>query len=822
MTERCPGCPYPNSPIVEGENLDRPRLVVGMAPGYEEACQKRPFIGPSGQIIRGLIGDRDDVGYTNAVQCYPGEVKDAAQKKQFEEARKLCSHRLLASLEGKDVLALGGDAAHSLLGRPVQITRSRGKQVVAEEARAPVLRALLSLHPVYVLRSGGLASTPGGLLARDVAEWLRPAELTKVRIEIDPKTVELPPKGTPVVVDIETTGLDPRTPGPQIRCYGFSWFSSEVPYSVVFSRANRWVRALLSGRYLLVAQNYPFEMKWLSIHGPGKPCFRQLDSGSYLRDQHAVPAHWHDTMLLGHTAHEDRGPGRYNLDSLAADYLPAGFPTKQELLGEYDVLSAPLDVLMPYCAWDTIKELLLFQRFTKEVYGESLLRVQEPRGRRACAQRASVDDSRSDSSSGGVPPVSGSRRESSAGARLGALRYENVALPAALFLDAIRDRGLLVSRDAIDRELKRIDDGVLAAKKYLERVARKAGLPGTNWNSDVQVRKVLGALKAKPSGVRTETGEHSLNEFSRAGIRALNPKLGKIIDAYGELKGLLHESSDFRGPKGLLATIASDGRLHPYLNQTGTRTFRLSASNPPIHGFDAGRQRCIVAAPGHVLIEADYDGAEVAWAAFLSNDPYLLDVVRSGESLHTKVAASLGIERSAAKAINFALQYGGGTPAVYRKLQEQAWGKFKIEQVDMLIRKRRGLTARYEEWAVERYIEARRTGGVLSVFGAFMRIPGATSFGETLAEAKRLAANSPIQEPASTATLVRAMEMHRAGIEVWLLRHDSILVHTKTPKKTMKLMKSIMENPRFYWGEMPWLRVSFKAGKSWGEMEKVG
>jgi hypothetical protein len=113
----------------------------------------------------------------------------------------------------------------------------------------------------YVHRAGGMASTAGNLFRRDVEQWLRPSVLGKVTIEIDPKTVTLPPPGTPVVVDIETTGLDPKTPGSQIRCYGFSWLCGETPYATVSSDWKPWVEELLSGKYPLVAQNYVFEVK---------------------------------------------------------------------------------------------------------------------------------------------------------------------------------------------------------------------------------------------------------------------------------------------------------------------------------------------------------------------------------------------------------------------------------------------------------------------------------------------------------------------------------------------------------------------------------
>lgn len=818
MSNRCAECPYSDSTVVPGEGLDRPRIIVGMAPGFEESLHRQPFFPGSapGRIVRDLVNGAPDVGFTNAVQCFPGEVKTHEQKERFAEARARCRDRLLAEVRGKEVLCLGGDAAHSLLGRPVKITGFRGT-VLPEGSTAHGGALAATTHPSFVLRAGGLSSTAGQLFRRDVEQWLRPSELAEPTFAIEPKTVKLPPAGTPVVVDIETTGLDPKAPGSAIRCYGFSWFSGKTPVATVTSTVRPWVKRLLSGKYPLVAQNYVFEAKWLARFG-----LKPLVPGDRKRDP------WHDTMLLAHCAHEDRGPGKYNLDSLAADYLPPGFPTKQALLGQYDVLSAPLDVLMPYCAWDCVKELLLFERFTKEVYGED----RDPCVALPARANGSGSRSRPRTNAGA------GKSEDPRANRLGALRLERVAMPAALFLDRIRDRGLRVDRDIVDRELTRVDEGIARCESFLnEKLGTLEG--PINWGSDAQVRTAFKFLGLTPSGLLTESGAHSLDALARVGLMALNPEHAPMLAAYDELKRLRHESSDFRGPKGLVSSIQPAGRLHPFLNLTGTRTFRLSASYPPIHGFDAGRQRCVVPDRGKVLIEADYDGAEVAWAAFHSRDPWYVSIVEEGRSMHTDLAAEIvkrfGLKlsdaefqdlRRACKAINFGLQYGGGVGAIKKVTDETVgWNRFSVDELDRFVTLRKGMAPGYARWAHERYIEAYETGGVKSSFGAFMRIPGAKeSRGEVLSEAKRLAANSPIQSDASDATLVRAMECEAAGIEVLLLRHDSILVQApkRSISRVIREMKKIMEAPRFYWGEMPWLRASFKTGKSWGEMEKAG
>jgi len=792
---RCEACPYQGSTTVPGEGLDRDRLVVTSAPGYEDAVFQKPLTGGLGGLVRDLIGEDPSVGFTHAVACFPGALETEEEKKRFALARAACRDRLLAECEGKTVLALGNDACHSLLGRAVKITGFRG----TTEGNVTA-----TFHPAYVHRAGGIDSTAGNLFRRDVEQWLRPSVLGKVIIEIDPKTVTLPPKGTPVVVDIETTGLDPKTPGSSIRCYGFSWLCGEVPYSCVFPTANRWVKRLLSGKYPLVAQNYAFEVKWIREHGPVFSLWWDSFVEGKLKGLHP----WHDTMLMAHCAHEDRGPGKYNLESLVADYLPEGFPTKQELLGEWHVLTAPLDVLMPYCAWDTIKELLLFERFRGEVYGEQL-------------GTPDLDVVRGGDAARGSTPLRVQRGKSAAiphghvASNRGSTRLERVAMPAALFLERVGSRGLRIGRSNLDAELARIDADTKALDVALRSVA------DLNWNSDDQVREAFRALGLKPSGIKTDTGAHCLNNLSRRGLIARNLEHAWMVALYDVYKHRLHEATNFRGPNGLLAHIREDERIHPFFNLTGTRTFRLSATRPAIQTFEVSRRRCIVPEKGCVLLEVDYDGAEVAWGAFLSGDPWLLDVVKSGDSLHSRVAEEIGIPRKAAKAINFALQYGGGAPAVKRKLDEEDWGKWSESEIAGMIAGRKALTPGYERWAQERYLEAVETGGVLSPFGAFMRIPGAKGTREVLAEAKRQAANSPIQSAASDATLVRALELQ--DLDIWTITHDSVLFNVKKAalRKTVKRVKETLENPHFYWGEMPYLRASFKAGENWGDLEAI-
>ena len=115
------------------------------------------------------------------------------------------------------------------------------------------------------------------------------------------------------------------------------------------------------------------------------------------------------------------------------------------------------------------------------------------------------------------------------------------------------------------------------------------------------------------------------------------------------------------------------GRVHTSFNQAVAATGRLSSSDPNLQNIpvrtEVGRQirRAIVAAPGHVLISADYSQIEFRVLAHLSGDPVLVAAFHDGADLHERTAQRLfgndsGRDphemRSVAKMVNYALLYG--------------------------------------------------------------------------------------------------------------------------------------------------------------------
>src|SRR4051812_40784293 len=119
--------------------------------------------------------------------------------------------------------------------------------------------------------------------------------------------------------------------------------------------------------------------------------------------------------------------------------------------------------------------------------------------------------------------------------------------------------------------------------------------------------------------------------------------------------------------------VDDDSRLHTTFVQAAATTGRLASTNPNVQNVPIrtplGREirGCFEAAPGNVLISADYSQVELRVLAFLADEPVLREVFERGEDVHTATASrvfDLPAEqldkghRSKAKMINYGIVYG--------------------------------------------------------------------------------------------------------------------------------------------------------------------
>ncbi len=148
---------------VFGEGLVRSRVAfVGEQPGDEEDVRGRPFVGPSGRLLRSAMEsagiDADDAYVTNVVKHFKFEREGKRRLHQTPDRTEIVScvpwlEAELRIVQPLVLVCLGATAARTLIGPDFRVTRDRG--VWVESERAPHVTA--TVHPSAVLRARGRA-----------------------------------------------------------------------------------------------------------------------------------------------------------------------------------------------------------------------------------------------------------------------------------------------------------------------------------------------------------------------------------------------------------------------------------------------------------------------------------------------------------------------------------------------------------------------------------------------------------------------------------------------------------------------------------------
>src|SRR4029079_5661321 len=154
--------------------------------------------------------------------------------------------------------------------------------------------------------------------------------------------------------------------------------------------------------------------------------------------------------------------------------------------------------------------------------------------------------------------------------------------------------------------------------------------------------------------------------------------LEALVDAHPVIRPILDHRELIKLKGTYLAALPplanpATGRVHTTFNQVVAETGRISSQDPNLQNIpirsELGRQirRGFVAAPGQVLIAADYSQIELRILAHLSGDPLLSTAFRDRIDVHTQTAAEVfsvpreqvtAEQRRVAKAVNYGLSYG--------------------------------------------------------------------------------------------------------------------------------------------------------------------
>ena len=358
--------------------------------------------------------------------------------------------------------------------------------------------------------------------------------------------------------------------------------------------------------------------------------------------------------------------------------------------------------------------------------------------------------------------------------------FSEIELPLARVLAQMERAGIAVDAARIERFGQQLD----ARMQELTREITEYAGENFNLNSPKQLGDILfDKLQLRPPK-KTKTG-WSTNAEVLESLRGEHP----IIDGILEYRTVSKLKSTYCD--GLLKVVGADGRIRSTLNQTETRTGRISSSEPNLQNIPIrtaqGRElrRCFVARPGWVLVDADYSQIELRVMAAMASEQTMLHAFREGEDIHTLTASQVfGLPpalvtpalRTRAKAVNFGIIYGIGAFSLgkdigvnFREAQDYIDGY--LNHYPSV----RDYRARLIEQAKER-------GYAETLFGRRRPLPELASSQRQLREfGERVATNMPIQGTAADIikiAMVRAAgRLEREGLRARLLLqvHDELV-----------------------------------------------
>lgn len=771
----CHECPLfsPENAFVPSLIPPSPKImVVGEAPGYQEAAKGRPFVGPSGQLIKTVLKNYDykpsEVGFTNACLCRP--PGNATPPKA---AVNCCRPRLMAELRDSrvdSVLALGGTAASATIDDNRGITGLRigpPKLPTQSLAGSKVLRVVPTWHPAYCLRSAdnfpALVTDVGKLGEATRPAWVPPSFTVVDDEESAVKALSILDNicdsSDMLVVDIET-GLDKDVSfdhpnNYDLLCIGLGYAKGKV--LVVGEEACKSPVVLLALQELLlkvkiVAHNGKFDLEGLfPTLGALKLSF--------------------DTMLAHYSLDERSGMKIHGLKILAIEELGApdyALEISTYVSGKQSYANIPRPILYKYNAYDVGCTWDLRELFEERMDRNDVRRVHDH------MVRASNE--------------------------LMYLELNGITVD--------REYSLTLQADYQTRltEIETTLSGIVGDNTF-------------NPRSPKQVKKFL-----HNQGIVTEsTDEKHLVQIKKRISRA--GKAGLFIDT---LLMYRFEQKRFSTYVMGIRKRLYRGRVYCTYMLHGTTSGRLSSRNPNLQNIvrdKAIRRQFVPASPNNVLMQCDYKNVEARVMTTMAKDEYLRKLL-SNPDPNYKFFNELSDELYGAgkwdkedyvrtKAFFYGIGYGREPYSIAMEFN------MSVQEATRRYNDFVGLIPGIVRW--QRQTRAKVLAGedLVTSFGRKRRFHLITE------ENKRDVLNEALSHlPQSTASdiclsaLIRLRPMLRGIGWIRLTLHDALVI--ETPKSNLEvcrdMMRSVMEEEGTKYTDYVPFPVDFTVGNSWGEL----
>ena len=379
--------------------------------------------------------------------------------------------------------------------------------------------------------------------------------------------------------------------------------------------------------------------------------------------------------------------------------------------------------------------------------------------------------------------------------------YEEMDRPLVPVLAAMESAGVLVDADGLrglSRDFAQRLEGLEA--EIHELAGRKFTI-----GSPKQLGEILFDEMSLPGGKKTgksgawATGAEVLEDLAAQG----HDLPARVLD-WRQLSKLKSTYTD-----ALVGEINPEtGRIHTSLAQTVVNTGRLSSSDPNLQNIpvrtEEGRKirEAFIAAPGHVLMSADYSQIELRLLAHVGRIDSLRQAFMDGLDIHAVTASQVfGIpledmdpmERRKAKAINFGIIYGISAFGLARNIRVPQ-GEAKAF-IDAYFERYPGI----RDYMTSAKKFAGEHGYVTTIFGRKCHTPGIKDKnGARRAFQERVAINAPLQGSAADIikrAMIRlpdALDQAGLGARMLLQVHDELLF--EVPEAEVEATKVIVRD----------------------------
>lgn len=181
---------------------------------------------------------------------------------------------------------------------------------------------------------------------------------------------------------------------------------------------------------------------------------------------------------------------------------------------------------------------------------------------------------------------------------------------------------------------------------------------------------------------------------------------------------------------------------------------------------------CIIAEDSFSFISLDASQIELRVLAVLSQDPQLLEDIKS-EDLHQATADRMGVDRYDAKQVNFAMVYGADEYKIAYMLECT-----EAEALELMGEHKKAYPRLYE-WMAEQVVLAKENGYVVNMFGRIRPIPELYAGSYKVREkAEREVVNTIVQGSAVDIVKLAMLYLRKfldRSIKLVLQVHDEIL-----------------------------------------------